>query len=139
MSIAFSRRLAVIAGVALPVLETARRCHQLGDLAVWPYWLDDWAIGIFLLYGAWKVSQDAVAGRPVLAGAWGFACGLGYASFFSQVESLDQADPSGLAPSAMVVIKGLMLTVGIAALVATVRGTPSVVVAAKSDNTRQGT
>ena len=116
-----SRRLAVIAGVALPVLETMRRWHQLGDVAVWPSWLDDWAIGIFLLYGAWRVSRDAGSGRPVLAAAWGFACGLGYASFFSQMGALNAMDPSGLTPTTMVFVKGAMLTLGIAALVATVR------------------
>jgi hypothetical protein len=131
----FSRRLAVVAGVALPVLETMRRWHQLGDVAVWPSWLDDWAIGIFLLYGAWRVSRDAVSGRPILAAAWGFACGLGYASFFSQLDALNATDPSGLTPATVVIIKGSMLVVGIAALVATVKSAPPTVERARAQIT----
>lgn len=72
------------------------------------------------LIGAWRASRDAVSGRPMLAAAWGFACGLGYASFFSQLVERG-TDPSGLASSTMVIIKGCMLAVGIAALIATVR------------------
>jgi hypothetical protein len=70
MTLTFSRRLAVVAGLVLPVVETFRRWNQLGDLRVWPFWLDDWAIGLFLLYSAWRVGKDSARGRPFLAAAW---------------------------------------------------------------------
>jgi hypothetical protein len=95
MTLGFSRRLAVVAGLVLPVLETARRWHQLGDFRVWPFWLDDWAIGLFLLTGAWRVGKEPARGRPLLAAAWGFALGMVYASFFSQLTTVDRPDPSG--------------------------------------------
>jgi hypothetical protein len=41
MTITFSRRLVVIFGVLAPLAETARRWRQLGQLSVWPFWLDD--------------------------------------------------------------------------------------------------
>jgi hypothetical protein len=36
MTIAFSRRLAVILGVGAPLAETIRRWHQLGQISVLP-------------------------------------------------------------------------------------------------------
>jgi hypothetical protein len=48
----FSRALAWAGGVLLPIIETIRRWHQLGDPRMLPFWLDDWIIGLFLLYGA---------------------------------------------------------------------------------------
>jgi hypothetical protein len=126
MTIVFSRRLALAAGFALPVVETIRRWHQLGDLASWPFWLDDWCIGAFLLYGVWRTrpGQALVRGHPVLAAAWGFACGQGYTSFFGQLGALSQPDPSGVASRTVVAIKGVMFALGIVALVVTLRWKP---------------
>jgi hypothetical protein len=121
VTIQFSRRVAVVAGVTLPLLETARRWHQLADVRAWPFWLDDWAIGGVLLYGAWRTGRDAAQGRPVLAAAWGFTCGLAYISFFSQLAVLDQPDPSGLPPSMIVAVKGGMFALAIVALIAALR------------------
>ena len=45
----FSRRMAIAAGVVLPLVETLRRWDQLSDFSVWPFWLDDFAIGGVLL------------------------------------------------------------------------------------------
>ena len=117
----FSRALAYAAGVLLPLLETMRRWHQLGDLRVWPFWLDDWLIGLFLIYGAWQTRSNRDRGRPVLAAAWGFACGMGYASFFSQLVDVANADPSGFPTTTVAAAKGAMLALGISALVATIR------------------
>jgi hypothetical protein len=134
MTIQFSRRLAIVAGFVLPIVETIRRWHQLGDLAVWPFWLDDWAIGGLLLYGAWRTRRDIAGGRPMLAAAWGFACGLGYASFVSQLAALDRPDPSGVPSGTVVIIKGMMLAVAIAALVVTLAWRPTCVIVGHNDN-----
>jgi hypothetical protein len=117
----FSRRLAITAGVVLPLVETARRWDQLGQLSVWPFWLDDFAIGGFLLYGAWNTRAADARGVSTLAAAWGFACGMGYSSFFGQLAALDQSDPSGLQSPAVVAIKGVMLLLAITALIVTLR------------------
>jgi len=121
MNIEFSRRLAVLFGVLLPVVETLRRYHQLSDWRVLPAWLDDWFIGAFLLYAAWRTKQDTRSGRPFLTAAWGFACAMAYVSFFFQLTNLDQPDPSGVAPAFVVTIKGVGLALFIAALVAALR------------------
>ena len=123
----FSRRLAIAAGLALPIVETVRRWPQLGDPASWPFWLDDWVIGGFLLYGVWRTRGVGPRGVGTLAAAWAFACGMAYTSFFSQLAAIDQADPSGISSAIVVVIKGVMLVIAIAALVATLResGQPS--------------
>ena len=121
MTLAFPRRLAILGGVVLPIVETARRWHQLADPRIWPFWLDDWVIGALLLYGAWRTRRDAVDGQPVLAAAWGFACAMGYTSFFSQLARIDLPDPSGVSPVTVVAIKGVMVALAIAALVIVVK------------------
>jgi hypothetical protein len=115
----FSRGLAIAGGVVLPIVETIRRWHQLGDIHMAPAWLDDWLIGVFLLYGAWRTRGNDRRGRAVLAAAWAFACGLAYASFFSQLASLGQADPSGVASTTVVAIKGVMFALAIIAIAVT--------------------
>lgn len=121
----FSRRLAIVAGILLPVVETARRWHQLSDVRLFWAWFDDYVIALFLLYGAWRTGKDAVYGPRVLAAAWGFACALGFNSFFVQLIELDQADPSGLTSFWVVIVKGVLTCLAGAALVATVRGKAS--------------
>jgi hypothetical protein len=117
----FSRTLAYAGGVVLPIVETIRRWHQLGDLRMAPMWLDDWIIGLFLLYGAWRTRDGASSGRAVLAAAWGVACGMGYMSFFGELSNLGLTDPSGLPSITVAVIKGVMVALALAALVLTLR------------------
>lgn len=125
MTLTFSRRLAVIGGVGLPLAEMARRCHQLGDIHVLPFWFDDVLIGAFLLFGAWKTGKDPVRGHAFLAAAWAFGCAMGYDSFFGQLFELSEPDPSGISSVIIVTIKGAMLAVGIAALISTLRWKPT--------------
>ena len=40
MNLEFSRRLALF-GVIPFIADTIRRWHQLGDIKIWPFWLDD--------------------------------------------------------------------------------------------------
>lgn len=56
-----------------------------------------------------------------LVAAWGFACGMGYTSFFGQLAALSQSDPSGIQSSIVVAIKGIMLVAALAALIVTLR------------------
>src|SRR6185295_2079032 len=120
LSLEFSRRLAYVAGVITPLAETIRR---------WSTWrqtpanfFDDYLLGAFLLYGAWRTGRDARSGRPFLAAAWGFTCGMAYNSFFSQLAALDQPDPAQIPSVWIAVIKGIGFALAIVALVATLRG-----------------
>jgi len=36
MTLTFSRRVALICGLLLPIVETIRRWPQLGDIRIWP-------------------------------------------------------------------------------------------------------
>ena len=119
----FARRLALLAGVVLPVAETARRWHQLGDPRMLFAWLDDWLIGAFLLYGAWRVGRDATTGQASLAAAWGFTVAIAIGSFLTGV--FGDADPTGAPRGVVVAIKAVMLLLGITALVSVLRWRPS--------------
>jgi len=121
MTIEFSRRLAIVFGIVTPLVETLRRWHQLSDLSVWPFWLDDFLLGGLLLYGAWRVGKDARVGRPFLAAGWGFTCGMAYGSFFTQLNHLHEPDPAPIPSIWVAVIKGIGLALAVAALVATLR------------------
>jgi hypothetical protein len=118
----FARGLALVAGVVLPIAETARRWRQLGDLRLlWP-WLDDFAIGACLLYGAWRVGRDPVSGQASLAAAWGFTLAVALGSFFSGI--FGEPDPTGAARAVVVSIKAAMLVLAISALVSVLRWRP---------------
>jgi hypothetical protein len=119
----FARRLALLAGIVLPVGETVRRWHQLGDPRMLFAWLDDWLIGAFLLYGAWRVGRDAATGQASLAAAWGFTVAIAIGSFLTGV--FGDADPTGAPRGVVVAIKAVMLAAAIAALVSVLRWRPS--------------
>jgi len=121
MTIAFSRRLAIILGVLTPLAETVRRWRELGQIDVLPFWLDDYFIGALLLYGAWRTGKDIRSGRRFLAAAWGFTCGMAYSSFFSQLGRLNEPDPAPISSAWVAVIKGVGLALAILALVGSLR------------------
>ncbi len=121
MTITFSRRLAIILGILTPLAETIRRWHQLGELSILPFWLDDYILGALLLYGAWRTGKDIRSGRRFLAAAWGFTCGMAYSSFFSQLANLNQPDPAPISSTWVAVIKGIGLALAILALVGSLK------------------
>jgi hypothetical protein len=118
----FARRLALLAGVVLPIAETVRRWHQLGDPRLFYAWFDDFLIGGFLLYGAWRVRRDAVTGQASLAAAWGFTLAIAIGSFLTGV--FGDPDPTGASRSVVVAIKAVMLLLAIGALVSVLRWRP---------------
>ncbi len=122
MNLEFSRRLALL-GMIPAIAETIRRWHQLGDIKMWPFWLDDLLLGSFLLYGAWLTGKDIVNGRRYLSGAWGFACGMAYLSFFDQITSLDKPDPAPIPSVWVAVVKGMFFLIAIVGLLGSLRGT----------------
>ncbi len=124
----FSRGLAIVFGVALPIAETIRRWSTI---VYWPALLDDWLIGAFLLWGAWATrrgravgdaSPDRRRGWRILCGAWGFTCGMGYASFFGHLRDLDQPDVGPLPHVWATGVIGVGWVLAIVALAATILG-----------------
>ena len=121
LSIEFSRRLAYIAGIATPLAETIRRWSTWKQTPV--NFFDDYLLGAFLIFGAWRTGRDVRSGRPILAAAWAFACGLGYYSFFGHLQSLSQnePDPAPIPSVWVAVIKGVAWAIAILALVVTLK------------------
>lgn len=102
--------LAWIVGVALPLLEVARRRTNVHPL---PAYVDDFIVGGFLLIAA-RASERSLRAAPVLlVAAWGVLCGGMYGSFFGQLDVRGD-DISGLPSSVVIVIKGAF---GLVALV----------------------
>ena len=124
MMISFSRYLAVVLGVLTPFAETIRR---------WSTWranppalFDDYILGAFLLYGAWRVGQDARTGQRFLAAGFAFMCGMAYYSFLAQLQNLriGVPDPAPISSFWVAVIKGTGLTLGLLGLVFSLRRLP---------------
>jgi hypothetical protein len=124
MTIQFSRYLAIVLGVLTPVAETVRRWGTWRDNP--PALFDDYILGAFLLYGAWRVGKDVRKGQRFLAAAWAFMCGMAYGSFFEQLHRYQSglSDPAPIAAVWVVLIKGVGLALGIVALVLSLRRLP---------------
>jgi hypothetical protein len=115
----FSRRLATIIGILLPLAETIRRWSTWREYP--PSLFDDYLAGAFLLYGAWRSHRDERDGQRYLAAAWAFACGMGYMSFFGHLRNINAADPAPIPHVWVVVILGLGWFLAIISLVGSLR------------------
>jgi len=117
MLISISRYLAVVLGVLTPLAETIRRWSTWRENP--PALFDDYILGAFLLFGAWRTGKDVENGRPFLAAAWAFMCGMAYYSFFDQLHTyrLGIADPAPISSVWVATIKGIGLALGITCLI----------------------
>jgi hypothetical protein len=122
--ILFSRYAAIVLGIATPLAETVRRWSTWRQNP--PALFDDYILGAFLLYGAWRVGKDVGTGQRFLAAAWAFMCGMAYYSFFAQVHDyrLGINDPSSMPSIWVAAIKGAGLIFGVIALVLTLKRLP---------------
>ncbi|HXD33727.1 MAG TPA: hypothetical protein VN643_21580 [Pyrinomonadaceae bacterium] len=124
MLIRASRILAIIIGILTPLAETIRRWSTWQDNP--PAIIDDYLLGGFLLYGAWRVGKDVKSGQRFLAAGWAFMCGMAYGSFFEQVHRyrLGISDPAPISSLWVAVIKGVGLALAVIALLVTLRRLP---------------
>jgi|KBSSwiStaDraftv2_1062776.scaffolds.fasta_scaffold130349_4 uncharacterized membrane protein YdcZ (DUF606 family) len=99
-----------VMGVALPVLEVARRRTNFHPIAAY---VDDFIAGGLLLIAARSVSRRHPRGPVLLVAAWAVLCGGTYGSLVAQL-SWTGADPSGLPNEVVVAIKA---AIGVAALI----------------------
>jgi len=115
--LSISRYFAIVLGILTPLAETIRRWHTWRENP--PAFFDDYFIGALLLFGAWRTGKDAQRGRPFLAAAWAFMCGMAYSSFFGQLEDnrLGITDPAPISSGAVAAIKGVGLAIGVMCLI----------------------
>ena len=121
MSIWLSRNLAIFIGVLAPLLDTIRRWKTWTEYP--PAMLDDYFLGALLLYGAWRVSRNAVDGQRFLSAAWGVALGMIFLSFFGQIEAIMQGktDSAPVSSEWVAVIKGIGFLIVIVGSVTSLR------------------
>ena len=105
-------------GIMLPALEVARRRTNFDDFA---HYIDDFLLGILLLYGATAVTRKKTHGPILLVVAWAILCGGMYGSFVDQLQSADANDVSGFSNTLVTVIKGAIYAVAIVSLILSVR------------------
>ena len=117
MPISISRYLAIIFGILTPLAETIRRWSTWRENP--PMLFDDYILGAFLLYGAWRVGKDVRSGQRFLAAAWAFMCGMAYLSFFGQLYAnrLGLSDPAPISSGWVAAIKGVGFAIGVTSLI----------------------
>ncbi len=111
-------------GVFLALAET---CRRWGNWPFWPFLLDDWIAGLFLVYGALRSRRDWMTGRRYQAAAWGFTAGMLYISFFGHLEHRSQPPEAGwIEHDALLCIIGILFSLSLAGLASTLslRNTP---------------
>jgi hypothetical protein len=116
--------MAVVLGILSPCADTVRRWSTWREFP--PALFDDFLLSALLISSAWWAGRDPVRGQPYLAAAWGFFCGLAFASFFGQLHRLQlgEPDPAPIPSSWVAVVKGVGFALGIVALTATLRAKP---------------
>lgn len=89
MDVRFSRYLALIFGIALPVLGVVRNWTlPKGDASGL---FIDLAAGSLLLYGIWRTAKVEHSGQRFLAAGWGMAFALYFTSTMRQIEEMSAA------------------------------------------------
>ena len=83
----FSRRLALVFGVALPVVETIRRFRNSVTSAIGRCGSTICCSGPRCCWRAHDSSRPRYQNARYLAAAWGAACGMGYYSFITQLSA----------------------------------------------------
>jgi hypothetical protein len=121
MGIGFSRTLAIILGTALPLLGFIRQATTTNADA--PSFVIDLVLGIFLLYGAWKVGEKKHTGQRYLAAAWGMTVGVFYYTLAAQITRLNKGELFAVTIPLewLVVAAGLGLVVAMAGLITSLR------------------
>lgn len=112
-----SMYMAFVASIILPILETIRRWHQMGDLNYFMHWFDDYIIAGFLFFGAWKTYKSYINGQRFLIAAWSYAMAVAFMSFVMQAQQMDQPDPSHVSVPVVVMVKAILFLISLTGLI----------------------
>ena len=113
----FSRWAALVAGIVVPLTETARR-FGTGNYLLW---IDDYLIGAALLLAFWQTRSDLDGRRVWLASGWAFTIGVGYMALIGHWLSINQPDVSGIDQRVVTGVLAAGLLVAVVALWASLR------------------
>ncbi|MFL6468002.1 MAG: hypothetical protein ACJ72Z_08600 [Pyrinomonadaceae bacterium] len=124
MSTGFSRWLAILFGVLIPLLGIVRN-WTMEKQDVTAFFVDI-LTGTFLLFSAWKVGQKERTGRRYLAAAWGLTCGLFYSGLANQITEMQKpaalVEPT-IGPEWIVMGTGTALLLALAGLITSLKST----------------
>lgn len=119
----FSINAACVLGIALPLLETVRRYHQMLHRQFFFSWFDDYMLGAFLLFAGYKAQKDFESGQKILSAGWGAATAGLFLSFIGQLDHLNNPDPAPVSSAWVAVIKGAILLLCIVCLLGSLQNT----------------
>jgi hypothetical protein len=111
---------AFVLGVAIPVLETARRGLAFENVTTL---VEDYLIGLALVAAGGACVAGWRTGGLLLVIAWALLAGGLFPSFFGHLESLLRGSVSGTREALIVAVKGLLFAVGLLSLVRAARRT----------------
>ena len=99
------RVLAVVLAIVLAFGETLR---SWGAGRAWYHITDDYLAGLLLVVAATRATRSE--GPALLCGAFGFATGMLYGSFFGHVAALsrNEGDPGNIPQSCLTVVIGVL-------------------------------
>ena len=89
------------------------------DLSYFLNWFDDYLLGGFLLFAAWKVLKQKEKAAVYLAAAWGVSAGAIFLSTLGQLDYIKQgkADPAPVSSETVLIIKTFFLLLSIAGMI----------------------
>lgn len=110
--------VAYLMGIALPVLETARRRMNFDEIQ---FYVDDYIVGGLLLWAAIAVTRGRRYGNALLIAAWGILCGGLWGSFFGQLLRSEPRDISGYSHTFVASVKGVLYAIALLGLFLSIR------------------
>ena len=111
------RMIAVLLALGLMIGEAWR---SWGADRPFIFVIDDFFLGIALLYGAWVMKMDSIRNRAIFAGAWAFNVGMLYGSFFGKIVDPSSSNPGNWDMGILTGLIGLAFATSVAGLVATI-------------------
>ena len=109
------RIAAVILALSLMVGEAWR---SWGAGRPFVFVIDDFIMGVLLIFGAVAVAKDTFARRALFASAWGYTAGQLYTSFFSKVVHPEQVNAGNWSLDILTLLLGVAFVTSVIGMIA---------------------